>query len=131
MPTADANFSLPKSSRLKSSLLIKDIVRQHNAVFSFPIKCFYSIEKTDDQMTSKVAFLVSKKRFRHAVDRNRTKRLLREAYRLHRQELTVPDNISLNLCCMFVGGELPTLSQVDGAVCQIFRELQPIVNSTK
>ncbi|MBO6079874.1 MAG: ribonuclease P protein component [Bacteroidales bacterium] len=131
MPTADANFSFPKSSRLKSSLLIKDIVRQHNAVLSFPIKCFYDIEKTDGQSMSKVAFLVSKKRFRHAVDRNRTKRLLREAYRLHCQELALPENISLNLCWMFVGGELPTLSQVDSASCQIFKELQPIINPTK
>lgn len=131
MPTADANFSFPKSSRLKSSLLIKDIVRQHNAVFSFPIKCFYDIGKTDGQSMSKVAFLVSKKRFRHAVDRNRTKRLLREAYRLHCQELALPENISLNLCWMFVGGDLPTLSQVDSASCQIFKELQPIVNPTK
>ncbi len=31
---------------------------------------------------------VSKRHFRHAVDRNRTKRLIREAYRHHRQLLT-------------------------------------------
>ena len=128
MPTADANFSFPKSSRLKSSLLIKDIVRQRDAVFSFPIKCFYSIENVEGPVMPKVAFLVSKKRFRHAVDRNRVKRLLRESYRLYNQELSVPENLALNLCWMFVGSELPTYRQVETAARQIFKELQPIIN---
>jgi ribonuclease P protein component len=128
MPTADANFSFPKSARLKSSLLIKDIVRQHDAVFSFPIKCFYSVGKTDVQTMPKVAFLVSKKRFHHAVDRNRVKRLLRESYRLHCQELTLPDDCALNLCWMFVGHELPTSQQVDTAARQLFKELQSNLN---
>jgi ribonuclease P protein component len=131
MPTADDNFSFPKSSRLKSSLLIKDIVRQRDAVFSFPIKCFYSIETSEGQELPKVAFLVSKKRFRHAVDRNRVKRLFREAYRLHHRELELPENARLNLCWMFVGNELPAYSQVEDAAQHIFKELQSTLNPTK
>jgi ribonuclease P protein component len=34
--------------------------------------------------TVQVMFSVSKRRFKHAVDRNRAKRQMREAYRLHR-----------------------------------------------
>ena len=129
MPTEDAKFALPKSARLKSSLLIKNIVRQRDAVFSYPIKCFYSFEKTEHSTTSKVAFLVSKKRFHHAVDRNRVKRLLREAYRLHNQELDLPENLALNLCWMMVGTELPTFQEVESAAQQIFKELQSKVNA--
>ena len=36
--------------------------------------------------------VVSKKTFRDAVDRNRAKRLLREAYRLLAKETSVPEN---------------------------------------
>lgn len=36
----------------------------------------------------KVMMSVAKKRLRHAVDRNRAKRQMREAYRLHHQQLT-------------------------------------------
>lgn len=129
MPTEDAKFAFPKSARLKSSLLIKDIVRQRDAVFSFPIKCFYSVERTEGQDAPKVAFLVSKKRFHHAVDRNRVKRLFREAYRLHCQELVLPDNLSMNLCWMMVSSELPTLQQVEVAAQHIFKELHSKVNT--
>ena len=131
MPTADDNFPFPKSSRLKSSLLIKDIVRQRDAVFSFPIKCFYSQETVEGSELPKVALLVSKKRFRHAVDRNRVKRLLREAYRLHHHELELPENTRLNLCWMFVGNELPAFSQVESAAQHIFKELQSTLNPAK
>lgn len=125
MPTADANtFAFPRTCRLKSSPQIKDVVQQRLSVFHFPIKCFYSIVETPDSTGCQVAFLVSKKRFRHAVDRNRVKRLLREAYRLNGKELTAPENHSLRLCWMFVGTELPDFRQVENAAQQIFRDLQ-------
>jgi ribonuclease P protein component len=129
MPTADANnFAFPRTSRLKSSPQIKDVVQQRQSVFHFPIKCFYSIVETPDSTGCQVAFLVSKKRFHHAVDRNRVKRLLREAYRLNGKELTAPENRSLHLCWMFVGTELPDFHLVESAAQQIFRDLQQKLN---
>jgi ribonuclease P protein component len=124
MPTADAKFSFPQSCRLKSSLLIKDVVQQRQSVFSFPVKCFYSVVPSSETDLPKVAFLVSKKRFHHAVDRNRVKRLLRESYRHHFRALPLPEGQSLLLCMMFVSSELPSLQQVDASISQIFSELQ-------
>ena len=124
MPTADANFAFPRTCRLKSSPQIKDVVLQRQSVFHFPIKCFYSILETPDSTGCQVAFLVSKKRFRHAVDRNRVKRLLRETYRLNQKEITLPEGHTVRLCWMFVGNELPDFHEVDAAAQQIFHDLQ-------
>lgn len=41
----------------------------------------------DGRRSVKVLVSVAKKRLRHAVDRNRAKRQIREAYRLHREQL--------------------------------------------
>lgn len=124
MPTADAKFPFPKGCRLKSTQQIRDVVLQRQSVFHFPIKCFYSVQPTPKESFCKIAFLVSKKRFRHAVDRNRVKRLLRESYRLHCQGIVLPKEASVNLCWMFVGVELPTYQQVESAAQQIITELQ-------
>ena len=35
---------------------------------------------------AQVVFVVAKKRYKHAVDRNQIKRRMREAYRLHKQQ---------------------------------------------
>lgn len=132
MPAADAkSFSFPKTHRLKSSLLIKEVVQQRQSVFCFPVKCFYQVVEANDDVAPKIAVLVSKKRFHHAVDRNRVKRLLREAYRLYRHELTLPDHHTLNMCWMFVGVEKPTQQQVESAAVQIFQDLTSKIASEK
>ena len=125
MPAADVNSSaFPKSFRLKSSLRIKDIVQQRRSISAFPIKCFYRLGTVEGV---KVAMIVSKKRFPHATDRNRVKRLMREAYRLNHHQLILPDQYGVEMCWMFVGSELPTFAQMQTAAEQIFVELQSVV----
>ena len=74
-----------------------------------------------------MAVIVSKKRFLHATDRNRVKRLMREAYRLNRHQLILPDQCGVEMCWMYVGSELPTFAQMQMAAEHIFEELQSVV----
>ncbi|MCR4826009.1 MAG: ribonuclease P protein component [Bacteroidales bacterium] len=116
--------AFPKSCRLKSSLRIKAIVLQRCVVFYYPIKCFFHIGAAEG---TKLAVIVPKKRFPHATDRNRVKRLMREAYRLNRHLLLLPDQCGVEMCWMYVGGELPTYKQVCATVEHIFTELQSVI----
>lgn len=56
---------------------------------AFPLRIvFMRVEKTDDdQPPVSVLVSVPKRRFHHAVDRNRMKRLVREAYRINKHSL--------------------------------------------
>ena len=59
------------------------------------------------------AFSVGKKRFRRAVDRNRIKRLLREAWRIEKSQLAKnwePGAPQWAVVFIFVGNEIPTFS---------------------
>lgn len=132
MPLAAAKFTFPESRRLKSSLGIKNIVAQRNSVYEFPIKCFYELRsRTSTESDIRVAMLVSKRRFKHAVDRNRVKRLLREAFRLHCNQLSIPQNVALDLCWMFIGKGLPDFKQVESAAESIFASLQTIIENSQ
>ncbi|MBQ9665850.1 MAG: ribonuclease P protein component [Bacteroidaceae bacterium] len=95
--------TLKKSERLTSRLIIDKLFAGGNAsMATFPLRVvFMRMEKKDGEdkgMEQKnvgkegvppVSILVSvpKKRFRHAVDRNRMKRLVREAYRTNKHVL--------------------------------------------
>jgi ribonuclease P protein component len=76
--------TLQKKDRLKSSLEIEAIYRENKFVVSYPLKCYYSFSKIEEnKRTIRVAFAVPKKVFKLAVDRNLLKRRMREAYRLN------------------------------------------------
>ena len=99
--------TLKKSERLTSQLTIDKLFAGGNASMAvFPLRVVYmKMEEEKDvsnpsgadslsgsvhfSIEPPVSILVSvpKKRFRHAVDRNRMKRLVREAYRLNKHIL--------------------------------------------
>ena len=65
----------------------------------FPIRAVYRLEKGEREHGVKVMVSVSKRRLRHAVDSNRAKRQMREAYRLQKEILVnaLPDGYCLNI----------------------------------
>ena len=81
---------LKKRERIVSKKLIDTLFGGgcSQSMASFPLRAVY-IKKERAQGEAPVQILVSvpKKRFKHAVDRNRIKRQVREAFRQHKQLL--------------------------------------------
>ena len=76
-------------------------------------------------------FTVSKKYFKKAVSRNRIKRLMREAYRLQKNDLQqqlLQKNIQLECFILYTGNELPTYNLVFEKMTNILKRLQKIVH---
>ena len=67
--------------RLKSKKEISFVFDNGSGISSFPIKLFFV--KNSQKKRSNVAFTVGKKSLNKAVERNKTKRLMREAFRLN------------------------------------------------
>ena len=55
--------------------------------YSYPFRCIFC-EKESANSLVRIGISVSKKKFKHATDRNRIKRLTREAYRLEKRYLS-------------------------------------------
>ena len=80
-------FNLPKTERLCSKKQIEELYAHGQRLWVFPYSvCWLRCDATN-QPPVQVLVSVSKKRFHHAVDRNRVKRLTRECYRLHKPPL--------------------------------------------
>ena len=81
-------YTFKKSERLCSRILMDRLFQGDNrSVSAYPIRAvFLPVESTAQQGVS-VLISVPKKRFHDAVDRNRVKRQLREAYRKHKHAL--------------------------------------------
>lgn len=74
--------TFPLKEHLKSKRVIEQVYANGASVTSFPLRAIFIEQPTEEQEpTAAILINVSKKRFRHAVDRNLVKRRIREAYR--------------------------------------------------
>lgn len=81
-------FTFRKSERLCSQKLIEELYQTGNRFTVFPITVYWKvIEPTLIGPPAQVLIVAPKRRLRHAVDRNRVKRLMRESYRTQKQRL--------------------------------------------
>lgn len=93
------DFSFSKDEKLKSKKVIDSLFSNGKSVAKYPLRLVY-IEATDEQKVPlKMGVSVSKKHFKHAVDRNYFKRVLRECYRLNKNIL-IP-NLNKKYSAMF------------------------------
>lgn len=74
------------------------------ALTAYPLRVVYREVKHTEGPKVKVLLSVPKRKLRHAVDRNRAKRQLREAYRLNKPTLleTLGDKQGLHLAFMWL-----------------------------
>ena len=87
----NASPTFNKRERIVSKKLIEQLFSKGSSfsISAFPLRIVVmETARVTDDVPVQVLVSVSKRHFKHAVDRNRVKRQIREAYRHHKQILT-------------------------------------------
>jgi len=123
-----ARATFRKQERLVSEKLIEELFGggSSHALTAFPLRAVFLLkERQTGEEAVQVLISVPKKRFKHAVDRNRTKRQIREAWRQNKQKLidTLPEEKRLLLAFVWLGDHLSATSIVESRVTNLLKRL--------
>ena len=102
-------YTFKKEEKLKSRKTIEQLFRDGKSFSVFPFRVLWKFTGTSGTPLQ-TGFAVSSKHFKKAVDRNRIKRLMREAYRLQKNDLQSQlkqQQKQLAVFIIYVGNELP------------------------
>lgn len=110
---ANTKNTLGKSERLKSRKRIDFLFTKGKSFHAHPIKVLFARVEEGEMLQAGVT--VSSRNFKKAVDRNRVKRLLREAYRTQKselQEILLKKDKRLIVFFIYVAKEMPVFADV-------------------
>jgi ribonuclease P protein component len=129
-------FGLNKTEKLKSRKAVEELFARGKSQNIFPVRIshrFLPIE-ADEQGGLQIGVSVSKRYFKKAVDRNRIKRLLREAYRLQKNELlqlVKEQNRKGFVFFIYTDKTLPDYKTVFDTMAKCLETLKRKINSEK
>jgi ribonuclease P protein component len=112
-------YTIGKEERLKSRKQIEHLFKTGKGLNAGSVKVFHQLHTQEDKplyQPLQFAVGVGTKHFKHAVDRNRIKRLIREAYRLQKNELKSLMSVQhkqLNLFFIYTGKEMPLYETIE------------------
>ena len=127
-------YQLGKKNRLKSRKAIDLLFKDGKSFNTFPFRIIYQfllVDVVTKAENLQAGFSASKRNFKKAVHRNRIKRLMRETYRLQKNELEqllLQKNKRLVIFILYTGKEVPDYDLVNEKMNFILQKLQRITN---
>lgn len=117
--------SFGKDERLSSRKVITSLFREGKSIKKHPLRMLYLAQpKTPAHV--QILMSVAKRRFPKAVDRNRIKRLMREAYRIQKHELVgqcAATGQYIALAFVYIGSEAPSQAQMTDSMGWLLKNL--------
>lgn len=114
------NQKFPKNEKIKSRKTIDQLFSEGKSIIQYPVKMVFIPSETAGHQA---AFSVPKRNFKRAVDRNKIKRQLREAYRLNKNVLS-DSTAKFALFFIFLGKEKTEYLHIEKSVKKLLLKLK-------
>nr|WP_298996198.1 ribonuclease P protein component [uncultured Allomuricauda sp.] len=121
MGSIKKEHTFSKKEKLKGKKAFEVLFSEGKTLKVYPLQLRYLPMDFGDESKVKVAVVTPKRKFKKAFQRNRVKRLLREAFRANKS--LVFNNIEGNFALLFlyIGHTMPTFSEVEAAVRELLQ----------
>lgn len=119
-----------KEERLNSKKTIQSLFANGKSFFNYPFKVYYLLTDSNSSTSTAILFSVGKRQFKKAVDRNKLKRLCREAYRLNKTVLIkkiTEHEKHIDIAVVFVGKSIPEYKEIEQKTKKYLEHLTAIV----
>jgi ribonuclease P protein component len=120
-----ALFSFSKKERLKNKVEIESLFSEGNRFFEYPFNVIWKVDSNSDS-TLKMAVSVPKKKIPNATDRNKIKRLVREAFRKNKTIIQQPleaKNVKLHLMLVYSQSNIMSMSEIEDKISVTLQRL--------
>ena len=123
-----ASPTFNKRERIVSRTLIEKLFSKGSSqtTSAFPLRAVYmKEERKEGEEPVQILISVSKRHFKHAVNRNRVKRQIRESYRHHKQILTekIPQEQSIYVAFIWLADSLFDSPHVERSVRKLLEKV--------
>ncbi|MDQ6757562.1 MAG: ribonuclease P protein component [Bacteroidota bacterium] len=126
----EQRFTFKKEEKLKSRKLIEQLFKEGNSFSNFPFRILYIFLESNITVLQS-GFAVSAKTFKKSVDRNKIKRLMRESYRLQKNNLSKALRIQNKFMIAFfiyTGNIIPDYKDIEEKMQSALKRLNKIAD---
>ena len=121
-----------KQERLCSKKQIDLLFLKGSSAVAFPLKLIYMETALAYVNPCQAMFVVPKRSFKKAHDRNKLKRRMREAYRLNKApfyEMVISENKKIILSFLFIGKKIEGYEEIETAVIKHLKKIETVLKN--